>query len=258
MFKADLLLWGDENIVCINYFCFQGTKTEIEEEEEDITVGESNNIVETHSAPEISNIEVKEEEAPHDKVNIEILLTQDFQWGSFYWQKSLLRIFCCRHHQMKRYICVKNKNVLGFIILCLLAKTFVLLLWLYDFFIGFWAFQKKLSTISSWIVFPYIQMPKLYFILHNESIQKYGFRCTILYQNFVCLKMPNSKYFYRIFTSGDQNFLNSIYQSLFNSGIILIMSEYFASRYSSVKKVEYSSSKRGKWWYCVLKFSSRF
>ena len=40
---------------------------------------ESNNIVETHSAPEISNIEVKEEEALRDKVNIEILLTQDFQ-----------------------------------------------------------------------------------------------------------------------------------------------------------------------------------
>ena len=185
-------------------------------------------------------------------------LNSRFSVRKFLLTKVALRIFCCWHHQVKRYICVKDKNVLGFIILCFLAKTFVLLHWLYDFFIRFWAFQKKLSTISSWIVFPYIQMPKLYFILHNESIQKYGFRCTILYQNFVCLKIPNSKYFYRIFTSGDQNFLNSIYHSLFNSGFILIISEYFALRYSSVKKVEYTSSKRGKWWYCVLKFSSRF
>lgn len=84
-------------------------------------------------------------------------------------------------------------------------------------------------------------MPKLYFILHNESIQMYH-----PLSEFRLPKIPNSKYFYRIFTSGDQNFLNSIYHSLFNSGIILIISEYFALRYSSVKKVEYTSSKRGK------------
>ena len=150
MFKADLLLCWDENIVCINYFCFQGTKTEIEEEEEDIIVGESNNIVETHSVPEISNIEVKEEEAPRDKVNIEILLTQDFQWGSFYWQKSLLRIFCCWHHQVKRYICVKDKNVLGFIIFFFLAKTFVLLHWLYDFFHQILGISEEIKHYIFW------------------------------------------------------------------------------------------------------------
>lgn len=141
---------------------------------------ESNNIVETHSAPEISNIEVKEEEAPRDKVNIEILLTQDFQWGSFYWQKSLLRIFCCWHHQVKRYICVKDKNVLGFIILCFLAKTFVLLHWLYDFFIRFWAFQKKLSTISS----------ELSFLIYR--CQNYILFCTMKAFRSMGLDVPSS------------------------------------------------------------------
>lgn len=47
----------------------EGTKTEIEEAE-NIIVEESNNIVETHSAPEISNIEVQDEEAPRDKVRL--------------------------------------------------------------------------------------------------------------------------------------------------------------------------------------------
>lgn len=135
------------------------------------------------------------------------------------------------------------------------VRVTALVVWFFHQILGI---SEEIKHYIFWIVFPYIQMPKLYFILHNESIQKYGFRCTILYQNFVCLKIPNSKYFYRIFTSGDQNFLNSIYHSLFNSGFILIISEYFALRYSSVKKVEYTSSKRGKWWYCVLKFSSRF
>lgn len=49
-------------------------KIEIEEEEEDIIVGEFNNIVEMYFVLEISNIEVKEEEVLCDKVNIEIFL----------------------------------------------------------------------------------------------------------------------------------------------------------------------------------------
>ena len=52
---------------------FQGTKTKIEEEEEEIIVEDSNSVVETQTAPEISNIEVKEEESPREKVKNEML-----------------------------------------------------------------------------------------------------------------------------------------------------------------------------------------
>ena len=51
-----------------NLFFFQGTKAEIIKEEEDIIVENTDNVVETVSAPELSNIEVKEEEPPREKV----------------------------------------------------------------------------------------------------------------------------------------------------------------------------------------------
>lgn len=65
----------------IIYF-FQGMKTEFEKDEEDIFVEESadNVVEETHSVPEISNIEVNEEERPRGKVKTETLNSKLSIW----------------------------------------------------------------------------------------------------------------------------------------------------------------------------------
>lgn len=57
--------------LCVIFFFFQGAKTGVEKE--DIVVEQSDNVVETQPAQEISNIEVKEEEPPRGKVKTKYL-----------------------------------------------------------------------------------------------------------------------------------------------------------------------------------------
>ena len=60
----------DKNIRALNYF-FQVMQTEIDKKEESPV--EESSVVESQSAPETSNIEVNEEEPPHEKVKIKNL-----------------------------------------------------------------------------------------------------------------------------------------------------------------------------------------
>lgn len=84
--------------MCIIYF-FQGTKAEIIKEEEDIIVENTDNVVETVSAPELSNIEVKEEEPPREKVKR--------KKGSTFSFLKILRfsVFCRPYARLKWFIC---------------------------------------------------------------------------------------------------------------------------------------------------------